>query len=274
MRHRQRPVQLINVSIIQLEKFEQQIAKIFRTVCCDIQAAGIATTRAPQFLFDGAEQILRFFVVDIKVAVTGNAKRMNAFENKAGEQFGDVVLDQIGKINVSPRLIFPTRQSNQTWNHARDLDDGMQRFATTLRFRPHEQVVALIQELRKRMTGIDRERRQHGEDFLLEVTLRPDCALRVELCHFLDPNPVLGQLGQYLLFPKFVLRRDQLPRDSLNIVKRLCRTQSIRPDPARLARNLLFDAGDAYLKEFVQVRTENGEKLDPLDQRLGRGLRV
>src|SRR6202022_4297608 len=61
--------------------------------------------------------------------------------------------------------------------------------------------------------------------------------------------------------------------DALNIIKRLGRAQSVRADFARLALDLLLNAGDANLEKFVQVRAENVEKLDPLDQRLGRVLR-
>src|SRR5437899_5928091 len=60
----------------------------------------------------------------------------------------------------------------------------------------------------------------------------------------------------------------------LNLIKRFGRTQSIRSNIARFAFDLLFDTGDADLEKFVQVRTENAKKLYPLDQRLGRILRL
>src|SRR5206468_10141525 len=85
---------------------------------------------------------------------------------------------------------------------------------------------------------------------------------------------VFGELGKQLLIPKFVLGRDQLMGNPLNLIKRFGRTQSIRSNIARFAFDLLFDTGDADLEKFVQVRTENAKKLYPLDQRLGRILRL
>src|ERR1700674_2050256 len=61
---------------------------------------------------------------------------------------------------------------------------------------------------------------------------------------------------------------------TLNLIKRLSRTQAIRPNIARFAFDLLFDTGDTDLEELVEVRAEDAKKLYPLDQRLGRVLRL
>jgi hypothetical protein len=55
-------------------------------------------------------------------------------------------------------------------------------------------------------------------------------------------------------------------------MERLTRAQSVRPDLAGLAFDLLFDAGDPNLEKLIQVRTENRKKFDAFDQRLGRIL--
>src|ERR1041384_4916992 len=51
-------------------------------------------------------------------------------------------------------------------------------------------------------------------------------------------------------------------------------THPVRPNIAGLALNLLLDASDPNLKKFVEIRTEDGQKLNPLDQGLGRVLRL
>src|SRR5437868_6798812 len=60
----------------------------------------------------------------------------------------------------------------------------------------------------------------------------------------------------------------------LNLIKRFGRTQSIRRNIAGFAFDLLFNPSDADLEELVQVRAEDAKKLHPLDQRLGRVLRL
>ena len=104
----------------------------------------------------------------------------------------------------------------------------MERFAAALRFGAHEQVVALVQKLRERMAGIDRQRREHRKNFFLEITARPGCAFRVQLRDVMDTDSVLGQSRRELVIPERILRCDQFVRDALNRVEGLGRAQAIR----------------------------------------------
>jgi hypothetical protein len=149
----------------------------------------------------------------------------------------------------------------------------VQHLAATLAPRAHEQIMALVQELRERMAGIDRERSEHRKNFLAEIALRPGGAFRVEIGHVVHPNAVLGQRGRDVVLPKCVFRGDQLPRGALDGVKELGGTQAIGPHVARFAFDLLLDPGDANLEKFVEISAEDGEELHPLDQRLRRVLR-
>ena len=59
----------------------------------------------------------------------------------------------------------------------------------------------------------------------------------------------------------------------LDPIAYLRRAQPIRTNVACLALNLLFDARDANLEELIQIRTDDGKKLDPLNERLPLILR-
>ena len=83
VRHRERPVGFVNVHFRQIEKFEKQFPEIARTIGFDLKADGIATTGTAQFLFDGAEKIFGFFLLDVEIAVPGDAKGVNAVENQS-----------------------------------------------------------------------------------------------------------------------------------------------------------------------------------------------
>ena len=80
--------------------------------------------------------------------------------------------------------------------------------------------------------------------------------------------PFLARAGISSLFQKIVLSGDQLVHQSLNGVERFRRRHAVRADVARLAFDLLFDAGDANLEKLVEIVAEDGHELDPLDQRL------
>ena len=52
------------------------------------------------------------------------------------------------------------------------------------------------------------------------------------------------------------------------------RAHAVRPDVARLARDLLLDARHADLEKLVEIRAHDPEELHPLEQRLRRILRL
>jgi hypothetical protein len=74
-------------------------------------------------------------------------------------------------------------------------------------------------------------------------------------------------------FKKGVFGRDQFVRDPLDGVESLGRAHPVGGDVAGLALDLLFDPGDANLEKLVEVRAEDGQEFDALDQRLGGVLR-
>ncbi len=89
----------------------------------------------------------------------------------------------------------------------------------------------------------------------------------------MHPDAVLREGGREVVFPKRVFGRDHLVRDALDRVEGLGWTQAVRGDVARFTLDLLFDACDANLEKLVQIRADNREELDALDERLRRILR-
>ena len=200
---------------------------------------------------------------------------MHAVEDEAGEKIGHVLFDERGEVDVVPALValVAARQVDQARDRARHLHDGVHRIAALFGSRPNEQVVALVQELREWMARIDRERREHRKNFLLKIAARPGGALRVQLIHVMDEDIVLAQERLDLLVPERVLLRHHLMHDALDRFKGRGRAHPIGSDVARLARDLLLDAGDANLEKLIEVRADDPEELDPFEQRLGRVLR-
>src|SRR5260370_20877564 len=117
----------------------------------------------------------------------------------------------------------------------------MKPLAAALGLGPNKQVVTFIQELRERMTGINRQRRQQGENFLLEIAMRPGSTFRAELTHLGDSDAVFGQLGKQFLVPECILRPDQLAHNALHALESIGRTQYVRTTMACLAFELRLD---------------------------------
>ena len=106
MRHRSRTVEPVEIGLRQIEKLEQQFAKILWTIRFHFQTDGIAAAGTPQLLLDAAEQIFRFFLIDIEIAVARHAKGVHAIQNQTGKKIADVMFDQRREINVFPRFVF------------------------------------------------------------------------------------------------------------------------------------------------------------------------
>src|SRR4030095_113684 len=181
MGHGKRTIEFIGVRFGEVEKPQEQFEKILRTIGFDFQAHSVPLTGASQFLFDGAQKIRRFFFVDVEIAIARHAKGMYAVQDQPREQFANVLFDERSEIDVLPRFAgaFATWQWNEPRYCTRHLHDGMQRFAATLRFCPDKQVMAPVQKMRKRMAGIDSQRREHWKNFLLKIPMRPCRAFRL-----------------------------------------------------------------------------------------------
>src|SRR5205823_6421153 len=105
MSHRERAIELVKIGLLQIEKGEEQVAEIWWTIRFHFKPNGIAATGTPQFLLNRAQQVFRLFLVDVEIAITGDAKGVDAVENEAGKKFGDVMFDERGEVNVIPGVV-------------------------------------------------------------------------------------------------------------------------------------------------------------------------
>src|SRR5260370_31435712 len=102
MRHRKRAIQFVDIRFGQIEKNRQKLDEILRTIRLHFQTNGITAAGTPQLLLDCSKKILRFFLVDVEIAVAGHAKSVDRIENQTGKQFSDVLLNQRSEIDVFP----------------------------------------------------------------------------------------------------------------------------------------------------------------------------
>src|SRR6266566_7421622 len=114
MSHRERAIELVEVCLLQIEKGEEQIAEVAWTIRFHLEPDGITTTGTPQFLLNRPQQVFRLFLVDVEIAITGDAERVHTVEDEAGKKFGDVMFDERREVDVIPGLIiaFDTRHQN------------------------------------------------------------------------------------------------------------------------------------------------------------------
>ncbi len=81
MCHRQWAIELVSVRFRQIEKLKKQLEKIFRTISFHFQPYSVASAGASQFVLDCSQKILRFLIVNVEIAVPGDAKRVHAVQD-------------------------------------------------------------------------------------------------------------------------------------------------------------------------------------------------
>src|SRR5205823_14463033 len=102
MRHRKWAIEFVSVSLRQVEEPQQQFQNIFWAIRFYFEPNSLASTRTPQLLLDGAQQVFSFLLIDVQVAIARDSKRVNLIQDQAGKQFSDVLFDKRGEVNVLP----------------------------------------------------------------------------------------------------------------------------------------------------------------------------
>ena len=83
-----------------------------------------AATKVPQLLLDLLEQVLRLFLVDVEIAVPGDAEGVRAVNAIAGKELAGAKLDDLAKKDVPLRPVPGGLDPNQPRQDARHRQDG------------------------------------------------------------------------------------------------------------------------------------------------------
>ncbi len=220
---------------------------------------------------DRLEEVLRLFLVDLHVEVARHAEPVDAAQAHSREDRADVPRnDLFDEDERVPRRLAvrraDARHLHEARDHHRHLHDTERRLAAAVAIEHDAEVQGLVAEVRERVTRVDGDRREDREDLALEPGVeRPQLGL-VELLRFHEQNPVVGELRNDVL-EALRLRLDELMHALGDGAQRLGRGHPVGPELADLAGELLLEPGDAHHEELVEVRSDDGEELEALEQR-------
>ena len=114
--------------------------------------------------------------------------------------------------------------------------------------------------------GADGQRRQHGEDVLAEVAL-DDPRVGIGLLAGDDPDAVLGELGADHILELARVAVVEVAHALGDLVEQLARRDSVRPAGVDAGFDLVVHTGHADHEVLVEIGDEDGQELDPLEQR-------
>ncbi len=72
------PVDEVLVAVLQLEMIQKEFLLVFGTLMADLESHRLAISTGFELSFERTDEVMYFLVVDIQVAVAGNAKLVAA----------------------------------------------------------------------------------------------------------------------------------------------------------------------------------------------------
>src|SRR5262245_4615734 len=126
--------------------------------------------------------------------------------------------------------------------------------------------------MRERMPGVDRQRGDDGEQRPLEVGVEKLLLVRRELHWIEQADPLAGEQRLELIEKAPVLLVTESTRALRDGGQRLSRTQTVGPARPVAFADPALQPGDTHHEELVEVRADNRQELDALQERYRRIL--
>ncbi len=265
----ERPVNQIQIVLCQPQRAEKRPPDSLRAIVVDLQPHRVPFAPVVQLVLYRLEQIPAVLLVQVKFAVPRQPKVPVAEYLRPRKQIGQKMPDDLPEKNIILLPPFP-RQSHHRRQHPRGLHDGEvpEVFPARFHLQLHHDVERFVEQLRKGMHRINRQRRQDRPDFAAVKILQPFQVRRAEPGRLEETDAVPFEFRRQLFAPADVLIPHHAPDAFLHGAQRFGGRQSVDAPADRAAFDLLFEAGHAHLEELVQVGAGDAKKLEPFQQRI------
>ena len=252
---------LVDLVVAHVEPLAKPVEHAARRRGRDLDPHDVAEAAAAELGLDGLEKVVGV-VRHLEVGVTGDAEEHALGDLHPGEERRQEVRDHRLERHE------PRSGVDEPVEPFRHLDAGEPLLGAVRIDGEHAQREREPGDVRKRLPGPDRERRQHRVDVPREHGLEALQLLGRALLDGHDLDALGGERRAQLALPELGLAAGQLGHARLEGGQRLGRREPVgRPDgePGSL---LVHQAGDAHHEELVEVGGEDRAELHPLEQRL------
>ena len=266
-----------DVGGVQVEGRGQELLDLDGGVVLDLQTHGGAAAALADLLLDGLEQVFDFVVVDFDVAVARQAEGGVLAQEHARKEVRQVHSDDgfERRENMTRRRSRFGRQRHEPRQHGRRLDDGEQLFLVAGPAQHHREVERLVEEVREGVAGVDGQRRQHRENLALEDQAQVPFIGVGEVLEAAEDDALALQRRQHAFVEAAVGLGGHAPDGLFDAFELLLDRHVVGAGAVGDAGlHLLLQAADADHEKLIQVRLENGEEFEALQQRYARVLRL
>ncbi len=246
-------------------------ARVHPLARVDLDAHRVAAVAAAQLGLDGLEQVLPLLLVDLEVPVARHAEGVGAAQPRGREELlhvaGDHVLDEH---EGARRAVDPhAEEAAEHRGHLEHAEAGL--LPLVLAGEHDAEVDALVAEVGERVPRVDRERRQHREDVGAEALVEEGEIGGRQLLRPDDDDACAPERGHELGVPEPVGAVDERVDALADGLELLERGEPVGRNLDDGALRLRLQAGDAHHEELVEVREEDAQELEALEERhLGR----
>ena len=182
------------------------------------------------------------------------------------EELADVVLDDAPEQDeITSALLGLVAEGNVAGKNARHLDHGQIRI-DPLALEMDDDVQTLVQELREGMRRVDRQRRQHRKDPIVEKLLDVGPLGFRKVGVVVKADVLGGELGLDLLVPAAVLVGDLTAHAFQDGGELRLGGHAVRGEGDGALLDLLLETADTDLEELVKVGADDAEELQSLEQ--------
>ena len=252
---------------------QEKSGHLLRTVVRHLQSHRVAEVALLQLALERGAQVLDLFLVDEEVGVARDAELVATEHVHAGEQFGHVRVQHRGQ---EDEAVFPiaqlARQPDHAWQRARRLHDGRARVAPegVAALELDREVQALVEHAREGMRRVQPDRGEHGHHLAQEIVANPG-PLRLGPQAAAQEDHAFGlERGQDVVVEHFVLLGNDLMHRVRDPREQFGGGDPVLTGLAAADADLLLDARDADLEEFVQVARHDAQEAQALEQGYGR----
>ena len=158
-----------DVFLFEIEDIQQALDGVLRAIMFDLQSHRGSSLDLAQLGFDSMEEVARFFLIDVEVAVARHAEQVRSLDLHSMKQAPHMLLNDMSEKHiVIAVLLFRERDNSRQDPRHLDNRDVCSKVFAALQLDDH--VEALVEKLREWVGRIDRQGREHRVDALGEKT--------------------------------------------------------------------------------------------------------
>ena len=261
-------VDVVDLDFIHAEPLDQPGAQRGIHGRADLESHDLAEAPAPNFVLDRLKEVIGL-VRDLEVGVAGDPEHLVAEDLQTREQRvkvpGDDLLERDERVR---RDLHEARE-----DLLGDLDPREDLVVDVGVVQADDQAERQVREVSGTAARADGQRREHRKDLLAEVP-RDQLVRCFGLLAADDPDAVLGELRLNLLGKLTGVPTVEIGHPLGDAGQDLRGGQAVGTASVDSCVDLIVHAGHADHEELVEVRAEDGQELDALEQRHARPRRA